>query len=46
VFVGGAQPGDTNAGLEQPLTIVGTEKVDEAAAGPGPASGKIFILRK
>jgi beta-glucosidase len=46
VFVGGAQPGDTNAGLEQPLTIVGVEKVDEAAAGPGASSGKIFILRK
>lgn len=29
VFVGGAQPGDTVAGLEQKLTIAGTQKVDD-----------------
>jgi beta-glucosidase len=44
VFVGGAQPGDTDAGQEQKLTIVGTQKVDEAAGPSGPAS--IRIVRK
>lgn len=36
VFVGGAQPGDTDAGLEQKLTIAGTQKVDEA-------SGQLYV---
>ena len=43
IFVGGAQPGDMTAGVEQKLTIVGTQKVDEAASsGPAP----IRIVRK
>jgi beta-glucosidase len=29
VFIGGAQPGETKAGLEQKLTITGTQKVSE-----------------
>jgi beta-glucosidase len=33
VFVGGAQPGETDSGIEQNLTITGTQKVDEAVAG-------------
>ncbi|MGC1297923.1 MAG: glycoside hydrolase family 3 C-terminal domain-containing protein [Alloacidobacterium sp.] len=45
VFVGGAQPGDTDAGLEQKLTIVGTQKVDETA-GPSAAPAPIRIVRK
>jgi hypothetical protein len=44
VFVGGAQPGETDAGLEQKLTIVGTQKVDEATGPLAPAA--IRIVRK
>jgi beta-glucosidase len=43
VFVGGAQPGDTTSGLEQKLTIVGTQKVDEALSG---TTGGLRIVRK
>jgi len=45
VFIGGAQPGDTDTGLEQRLTIVGSQKVDEAVASPSGA-GAIRIVRK
>jgi beta-glucosidase len=41
VFVGGAQPGDTEAGQEQPLTITGTQKISEQPAPP-----VIRIVRK
>ncbi len=43
IFVGSAQPGDTEAGLEQKLTITGTQKVDEAVPSGG---GSIRIVRK
>jgi len=43
VFVGGAQPGDTTSGLEQKLTIVGTQKVDEAVSA---SAGGLRIVRK
>jgi len=43
IFVGGAQPSDTNTGLEQKLTINGTQKVDEAV---GPSAPSIRIIRK
>jgi beta-glucosidase len=36
VFVGGAQPGDTDAGLEQKLTITGTQIVDDR-------SGQLYV---
>jgi beta-glucosidase len=38
VFVGGAQPGETDTGLEQKLTIVGMQKVEEAVAISGQSS--------
>jgi beta-glucosidase len=38
VFVGGAQPGETDSGLEQKLTIVGMQKVEEAVAISGQSS--------
>jgi beta-glucosidase len=44
VFVGGAQPGETNAGLEQNLTIAGSQKVEEASA-PSVQS-PVRIVRK
>ncbi|WP_254062448.1 glycoside hydrolase family 3 C-terminal domain-containing protein [Acidobacterium sp. S8] len=44
VFVGGAQPGDTDSGVEQNLTITGIQKVDEAVADSGPSS--VGIVRK
>lgn len=44
VFVGGAQPGDTSAGVEQPLTITGNEKIDEAIGASGSSS--IRVVRK
>lgn len=40
IFVGGAQPGDTEAGQEQTLTIIGTQKIDQ------PAAPTIRIIRK
>jgi beta-glucosidase len=38
IFVGGAQPGETDTGLEQKLTIVGMQKVEEAVAISGQSS--------
>ncbi|WP_251106328.1 glycoside hydrolase family 3 C-terminal domain-containing protein [Alloacidobacterium dinghuense] len=32
IFVGGAQPGETDSGMDQKLTIVGIQKVDEAVS--------------
>lgn len=45
LFVGGAQPGDTTTGLEQKVTIVGTQRVDEAV-GPSAPAGGLRIVRK
>jgi beta-glucosidase len=44
IFVGGAQPGETDAGLEQKLTIAGTQKIDEAALASAPSA--IRVVRK
>jgi beta-glucosidase len=44
VFVGGAQPGETDAGLEQKLTIAGTQKIDETASTSAPSA--VRVVRK
>ncbi|HEX3437923.1 MAG TPA: glycoside hydrolase family 3 C-terminal domain-containing protein [Pseudacidobacterium sp.] len=41
VFVGGAQPGETESGQEQKLTITGTQKLNDS-----PALTSIRIIRK